>query len=117
MALEFKPAQEYSRWLPSGYRKRQVRVQRVTGPRKARVTSYWDGGSIDYFTLHRGGRAIPVSKAPPFPVFEERYEELQPGDVLVETGKFCGKQATAIITFVDAPAVPVSEPETALASV
>lgn len=44
---------------------------------------------------------MPVGKFPgTFPKFVNQTCELRPGDVLVETGFFCGKTATARLTFI-----------------
>jgi hypothetical protein len=100
MQIETKPAKEFKQFLPDGYRKRDVRVER-RGPGPADVTSYWDGGSCDKHWLHRGGRCEQVSRSPGFPQFTAQVIELLPGDVFVEGGVMCGKQATLRISFVE----------------
>jgi hypothetical protein len=102
---EQKPASEFAKYLPHGYRKRTVFVdRRPAGPQN--VASYWDGGSRACFTLHRGGGAQPVGVDPHSHGMRACEMELQPGDVLVEHGTFCGKTATARITFVELAPVP-----------
>jgi hypothetical protein len=99
------PAPEFRKYLPSDYRKKTVIVSRDVAPHAASVNSYcsyWGRGSISYYTLYRNGRAVPVSRSPVFPRFKNQTLELQPGDVLVQTGFFCGKTATARITFIRA---------------
>ena len=94
------PSAEFRKYLPSDYRKKTVVVSRDVAPHAASVNSYWSGGSCSYYTLYRGGREVPVSRNPGFPKFVNQTVDLQPGDVLVETGFFCGKTSTARITFI-----------------
>lgn len=94
-----EPTQAHRRYLPVDYRKQNVFVTRVKAPAKQNVLSYWDGGSRDYFTLHRAGKVNHVS-ASPFQG-EAASVELQTGDVLVRTGVFCGKPATAEVVYVE----------------
>lgn len=96
------PTAEFKKYLPSDYRKKKVSVVRNVEPYAASVNSYWDSGSITYYTLYRDGRATPVSKFPGFPKFVNQTVELLPGDVLVETGFFSGKTSTARLTFIRA---------------
>lgn len=94
------PASDFRKYLPSDYRKKKVMVSRDVKPHAASVNSYWDGGSISYYTLYRGGRETPVSESPGFPAFTNQTIDLLPGDVFVKTGIFCGKPGYAFITFI-----------------
>ncbi len=95
-------APEHRRYLPDGYRKREVYVEEAKAGARVRVDSYWDGGSRDYYTLYRNGVGRPVASGncgighfnP------EDKLELLAGDVLVRTGVFCGKTSCATLTFV-----------------
>lgn len=95
-------AKLHAAYLPHGYKKHNVFVRRVTLPYKAGVASYWSGGSKSYFVLYRAGQVTPVGQDPGFPAKPTLGLELMAGDVLVESGTFLGKTATACITYVDA---------------
>lgn len=96
-------AKKYTRFLPEGYRKHNVFVSRVKAPAHVNVSSYWSGGSKSYFVLYPGGTLAvqSVGKDPGFPAKPTPLLDLVAGDVLVESGTFCGKTATAKITFVE----------------
>lgn len=82
------------------------KVKDVTGSRKKRfyfslvstpqsTDSYWSGGSRDQYSLvnlNTGINSFPPAGQYPWTT-ENRYT-LQPGDVLIQTGIFCGKPAT-----------------------
>lgn len=93
---------EVRNYLPSGYRKRSVIVSKIQGPYLASVGSSWDGGSKDSFTLiDEQGRHSDVSVPDsPFNGKPNTKLEVKSGQVLVSHGVFCGKPATAHITFV-----------------
>lgn len=92
----------HQQYLPSGYRKKSVSVAKVNAPYTTDVSSDWSGGSKSYYTLYKGGvgNGEPVGgsswgKTPDnFPKIT-----LEAGDVLVKSGVFCGKTATANITY------------------
>lgn len=96
-----EPVAAHRKYLPEGYRKHKVIISR-RAPGPARVASYWSGGSRSYYTLFRNGDAIPVTKSinPLHPPADLDIDLLH-GDVLVQTGTFCGKTATAVITYVE----------------
>lgn len=98
-----EPAANYRRYLPADYRKREVVVSRSTAGRYD-VGSCWDGGSRSSFQLIRNNQCRSVTKdsSSPFNRGLDTHIETLPGDVIVETGVFCGKAATAHITFIDA---------------
>lgn len=101
--MNIEPAEAHRKYLPDGYRKRKVIVSR-RAPGKAQVRSYWDGGSRSYFSLVRNGVHSGVTRdINPLhaPDRDDTCIELIAGDVLVQTGIFCGKKATAIITYVE----------------
>lgn len=99
--MNIESANDHRKYLPDGYRKRKVIVSRRE-PGKAQVRSYWDGGSRYEFTLIRNGIRTGVTQSinPLHPPGDTRID-LSAGDVLVQTGIFCGKTATAIITYVE----------------
>jgi hypothetical protein len=101
--MNIESANNHRAVLPAGYKKHKVIVARYPAPYKANVRSYWDGGSCSYYTLIRGGGQFNVTKPinPLHPPADTSIE-LQAGDVLVQTGIFCGKKATAVITYVEA---------------
>jgi len=111
MHSEIRPASAFRHLLPSDYRKKTVAVYLDYPAGHKSVNSYWDGGSRTYYTLYpRGGaRPVEVSKNPGFPGFKNQTVDLCPGDVMVETGIFCGKPATARIYFIVAPKVVAEE--------
>jgi hypothetical protein len=92
----------HQQYLPNGYRKKSVSVAKVKAPYSKSVASDWSGGSKSYYTLYKGGKGDgePVGgsswgKTPDnFPKVT-----LEAGDVLVESGVFCGKTSTAHITY------------------
>lgn len=99
--MNIEPAEAHRKYLPDGYRKHKVIVSR-RAPGKAQVRSYWDGGSRYEFTLIRDGIRTGVTQSiNPLHPPGDTHIELQAGDVLVQTGIFCGKTATAIITYVE----------------
>lgn len=102
MKSETRPASAFKAYLPGDYRKKTVSVAPAVQPHSASVNSYWDGGSISYYTLFREGAQQAVSRSPGFPGFKNQTVDLKPGDVLVRTGCFCGKPATAHIMFIKA---------------
>jgi hypothetical protein len=105
--MNIESANDHRAVLPAGYRKHKVIVARYPAPYKAQVRSYWDGGSRYEFTLIRNGIRTGVTQSinPLHPPGDTRIE-LQAGDVLVQTGIFCGKTAAAIITYVESPVAP-----------
>lgn len=101
MKSETRPASAFRRYLPADYRKKTVSVALDVAPHKASVNSYWDGGSRSGYTLFpASGGCVDASRSPGFPKFENQTVQLNPGDVLVRTGVFCGKPATAHILFI-----------------
>jgi len=105
MHSETRPASAFKQYLPGDYRKKTVSVALDAKPHAASVNSYWDGGSRSYYTLFRDGASHAVGRSPGFPKFENQTLELTPGDVLVRTGVFCGRPATAHIMFIKAEVV------------
>ena len=93
-------ASVHARYLPAGYRKRNVFVSIVQPGARRNVDSYWQGGSRDYFTLHRNGQAVACENGNQgIGTYVDKPLELQAGDVLVRTGVFCGKTSTATVTY------------------
>ena len=89
----------------SEYFKTTDKVKRVTGTRKrefsirvqdkVRTDSYWDGGSRSEYrvtNLHTGATFVPPAGSYPWTVANDY--TLQPGDIVIETGTFCGKPST-----------------------
>ena len=78
----------------SGSRKKQFRFSE--GPDVVNVDSYWDGGSRSSFAvlnINTGLEVLPQGNAP-FGAHGRLGYKLVPGDVVIETGTFCGKPAT-----------------------
>ena len=77
----------------TGTRKREFSLDTTTRPQN--TDSYWSGGSRSEFFVHNlDTRANFTPPAGRYPFTERNDYTLQPGDVLIETGTFCGKPAT-----------------------
>lgn len=84
-----------------GTKKRKCFIREETAGTPIKLRSYWDGGSRDLYAAYdASGKRLPisVSGAPGFTAEPEAWTP-RPGDALVETGTFCGKEATPKITF------------------
>lgn len=83
-----------------GTRKQKCFVTELAQARELNTASYWSDGSRDQFVvlnLASGKRTSPPIGQ--YPMFDAKYT-LQPGEVLIRTGVFCGKPATPEITFI-----------------
>lgn len=77
----------------TGTRKREFHLDVTCRPQN--TDSYWSEGSKSDFLVHNlntGGEFVPSPGRYPWTTSNEY--TLQPGDVLIETGTFCGKPAT-----------------------
>lgn len=78
----------------TGSRKRQCTFS--PGHTSVNVNSYWDGGSKSsyvVFNIDSGMEVLPVGNAP-FMTSGRLDYTLIIGDIVIETGTFCGKPAT-----------------------
>lgn len=78
----------------TGSRKREVRVS--SGSSLINVDSYWSGGSRSDFSvlnIDTGLNILPQGNHP-FGASGRLGYALRSGDILIETGTFCGKPAT-----------------------
>ncbi len=88
--------------LLHGYRKHHVYV---TVSKSVNVNSYWDGGSIENFTLvHKNNPRMPLrileGQTPNTPANPHGSDHvLLPGEIIIQTGVFMGKPATACVHF------------------
>lgn len=78
----------------TGSRKKQFRFS--PGATTENVDSYWDGGSKSSYHVHNidTGLAISPQGNAPFGAHGKLGYTLIKGDILIETGTFCGKPAT-----------------------
>jgi len=82
------------------YKKKTVFIQAYPPDTEYHIDSYWDGGSKTTYTL------INLLGSCSFPTPEKsskgypgNYYKLRPGEILLSTGFFCGKPATAGFAF------------------
>ena len=80
----------------TGSRKREFRFSTAT---QCGTNSYWDGGSRSQYEVHNiiTGKGI-VPSGGDYPWTIPNTYVFQPGDVMVETGMFCGKPSTPYIS-------------------
>jgi hypothetical protein len=84
-----------------GTRKRKCFIAEAPSGSPVKLRSYWDGGSRDLYAAYTASGksiSIPVGGAPGFTSEPEAWTPA-PGDVLIQTGTFNGKEATPRITF------------------
>lgn len=83
----------------TGSKKKSFYTHIVCPNSKINTASYWDGGSHDKFVVYNtetGERKYPPSGN--YPTFQAEYV-LQPCEVMIQTGTFCGKPATPSIWY------------------
>lgn len=64
--------------------------------------SYWDGGSKNVYSvvnIHTGRQTLPPTWGGNFDAQGKREYVPVAGDILIETGCFCGKPATPYLSF------------------
>ena len=77
----------------AGTRKKSFSLDTTTHPQC--TDSYWSGGSrIDFVVHNLNTNQDSIPPAGHYPWNTPNDYTLQPGDVLIETGIFCGKPAT-----------------------
>jgi hypothetical protein len=101
-----EPAKAHSRYLPYGYRKHNVFVTHCEPGTSISINTDWSGGSRDSYVLFSspedtnpkpiGSGAWGKSETPKI--------TLEQGQILVQSGIFMGKTATAHIYYCDAKA-------------
>jgi hypothetical protein len=102
MFTEDKP-QNHSQYLPSGYRKKTVIVSKVKAPYQKSIDTDWSGGLRSYYALYKQGKGTGESVGGgSFGWRETPKITLEAGDVLVESGIFCGKPMRAHIIYCEA---------------
>ncbi len=70
-----------------------------TSEQPQNTDSYWSGGSrSEYSVYNMDTNKFGFPPAGKYPWTTENRYTLQPGDVLIETGTFCGKPATPRFT-------------------
>ena len=84
-----------------GTRKRKCYLAETPSGSPVKLYSYWSCGSRHLYAAYTASGKpinIPVGGAPGFTLEPEAWTPA-PGDVLIETGTFNGKEATPKITF------------------
>ena len=83
----------------TGTRKRSFGLSEAYGPEQ-HTASYWDGGSKSEYTVIN--RQTGASFTPPCGTYKAGFRDgtytLKPGEILLSSGTFCGKQATPRFT-------------------
>lgn len=92
----------------TGSKKKKFFLSKGLTPRL--LHSYWDGGSKDEYAvvnIRTGARTMPPTWGGNYDRSGQREYVPVAGDILIQTGSFCGKPATPYISFreEDEPAV------------